>query len=157
MVILGISYQNICGQGITRHERLILWFVPENTGWFNYEVWSGWRVISPSCGDDSPVAVSTKPRQMRTSRISSIGVWVVLERGILLSGDEFSHFQRLRSRSRSIGKYEGGSARLQKIRQIKQNTEANYQTVHGTGIEQRKPLKVAFSPLEKASQPISWI
>ena len=43
--------------------------------------------------------------------------------------------QRTRSRSRSIGKYEGGSARLQKIKQIRaeQNTEANYQTIHGTG------------------------
>lgn len=36
--------------------------------------------------------------------------------------------------------------------QLKQTSEANYQTIHGTGIEQRKPLRVAFSPLEKVPQ-----
>ena len=36
-----------------------------------------------------------------------------------------------------------------KIKQIKQNTEANYQTIHGTNIEARKPLRVAFSQVAK--------
>ena len=38
-----------------------------------------------------------------------------------------------------------------KIKQIKQNTEANYQTIHGTGIEPRKPLRVAFSQVAKVN------
>jgi len=61
--------------------------------------------------------------------------------------DQF-YRQRVRSRSRSIGKFEGRE-RIQKLKQIRQNTETNYQTIHA-GIEPRKPLKVAFSPLEKA-------
>ena len=70
----------------------------------------------------------------------------------------FWYFQRTRSRSRSIGKYEGGSARLQKIKQLKQtnNSETNYQTIHGTGIEPRKPLRVAFSQVERVSEMFSF-
>jgi len=60
--------------------------------------------------------------------------------------DQF-YRQRVRSRSKSIGKLDG--ERVQKLKQIRQNTEANYQTIHA-GIEPRKPLKVAFSPIEKA-------
>ena len=38
----------------------------------------------------------------------------------------FCHLQRVRSRARSIGKFEGRE-RVQKLKQIRQNTEANYQ------------------------------
>ena len=44
-----------------------------------------------------------------------------------------------------------------KIKQIKQNTEANYQTIHGTNIEARKPLKVAFSQMAKVKQNLTAI
>ena len=83
--------------------------------------------------------------------------WYVLTRLAMMA---LTWFQRTRSRSRSIGKYqyEGGSARLMKIKQIKQNTEANYQTIHGTNIEPRKPLRVAFSQVSKVSNGMSiWI
>jgi len=67
--------------------------------------------------------------------------------------DDF-YRQRVRSRSRSIGRFEGGRERVQKLKQIRLNTEANYQTIHA-GVEPRKPLKVAFSSLEKADSVAS--
>ena len=42
--------------------------------------------------------------------------------------------------------------KIKQMKELKQNSEANYKTIHGTGIEQRKPLRVAFSQIEKVTR-----
>lgn len=87
----------------------------------------------------------------RQSSNSLLGQAVKRQQSVTEEDLKESYYRhRLRSRSRSIGKYEVGAGRerIQRLAEVRANTEANYQTIHA-GVEPRKPLKVAFSALEK--------
>ncbi|XP_023338073.1 sodium-dependent neutral amino acid transporter B(0)AT2, partial [Eurytemora carolleeae] len=63
----------------------------------------------------------------------------------------------LRARSRSVGKLEagfsGGRERILKLKQLRQNAQTNYQTITaGMQPEVRKPLRVAFTPLDQSEK-----
>ena len=117
--------QNIHGQGITRHDRLIRRFLPEKDRpmiWLDF-------LVSMACNfsqlrrrqSSGSLHKAKTDEDFKDQFYRSVSqLW---REKYLLAGDNICHFQRLRSRSRSIGKYEGGSARLQKIRQVRRRNE----------------------------------